>query len=74
MESQGKMTFLEHFGILRASLIKIVLVMVILFIPAFYFRELLMELALIPITDSLPENSKIIFTKPAEGLSSNVRI
>ena len=68
------MTFLEHFGILRASLIKIVLVMVILFIPAFYYRELLMELALIPITDSLPENSKIIFTKPAEGLSSNVRI
>ena len=74
MESQGKMTFLEHFGILRASLIKIVLVMVILFIPAFYYRELLMELALIPITDSLPVNSKIIFTKPAEGLSSNVRI
>ncbi|MBT4633864.1 twin-arginine translocase subunit TatC [bacterium] len=74
MGSQEKMTFLEHFGILRASLIKIVLIMVILFVPAFYYRDLLMELALIPITDSLPANSKIIFTRPAEGLSSNVRI
>ncbi len=33
-----------------------------------------MELALIPITDSLPENSKIIFTRPIEGLSSNIRV
>ncbi len=74
MDNEEKLTFLEHFGILRKSLIKIVLLMIILFIPAFYFRDLIMELALIPITDSLPENSKIIFTRPIEGLSSNIRI
>ncbi|NSW88178.1 twin-arginine translocase subunit TatC [bacterium] len=74
MDNEEKLTFLEHFGILRKSLIKIVLLMIVLFIPAFYFRDLIMELALIPITDSLPENSKIIFTRPIEGLSSNIRV
>jgi len=74
MSAEEKMTFLEHFGILRKSLIKIILLMIILFIPAFYYRELIMELALVPISNSLPSDSKIIFTRPIEGLSSNVRI
>ena len=62
MGAEEKMTFLEHFGILRKSLIKIVLLMIILFVPAFYYRELIMELALVPISSSLPSDSKIIFT------------
>lgn len=74
MDNQERLTFLEHFGILRKSLIKILILMVILFIPAFHFRELIMELALMPITNSLPNDSKIIFTRPIEGLSSNIRI
>jgi len=68
------MTFLEHFGILRKSLIKIILLLVILFVPCFYYRDFIMEMALVPITSSLPVDSKIIFTRPVEGLSSNVRI
>ena len=74
MDNEDKLTFLEHFGILRKSLIKIILLMTILFIPAFYFRDLIMQLALIPITESLPDDSKIIFTRPIEGLSSNIKI
>ena len=68
------MTFLEHFGILRKSFIKIIVFIAILFVPAFLFREILMELALVPITESIPNDSKIIFTKPAEALSSNIRL
>ena len=68
------MTFLEHFGILRKSFIKIIVFIAILFVPAFLFREILMEIALVPITESIPNDSKIIFTKPAEALSSNIRL
>ena len=68
------MTFLEHFGVLRKSLIKIILFIVILFIPAFFFRDFLMDFALLPISKSLPLNSKIIFTKPTEGLSANIKL
>ncbi|MBT3445517.1 twin-arginine translocase subunit TatC [bacterium] len=74
MSSETKMTFLEHFGILRKSFIKIIVFIAILFVPAFLFREILMELALVPITESIPNDSKIIFTKPAEALSSNIRL
>jgi sec-independent protein translocase protein TatC len=74
MAIENKMTFLEHFGILRKSLIKIILLLVILFVPCFYYRDFIMEMALVPITSSLPVDSKIIFTRPVEGLSSNVRI
>ncbi|MBT4435898.1 twin-arginine translocase subunit TatC [bacterium] len=65
---------MEHFGILRKSFIKIIVFIAILFVPAFLFREILMELALVPITESIPNDSKIIFTKPAEALSSNIRL
>ncbi|RZP13489.1 MAG: twin-arginine translocase subunit TatC [Candidatus Dadabacteria bacterium] len=74
MSSETKMTFLEHFGILRKSFIKIIVFIAILFVPAFLFREILMEIALVPITESIPNDSKIIFTKPAEALSSNIRL
>ena len=33
-----------------------------------------MEIALMPISGALPSDSKIIFTKPIEGLSSNIKI
>ena len=68
------MTFLEHFGILRKSLIKVLLFVVILFVPAFFFRDILMDFALLPMSQSLPLSSKIIFTKPTEGLSANIKV
>ena len=74
MSVENKMTFLEHFGILRKSLIKEILLLIFLFIPCFYFRDIIMEIALMPISGALPSDSKIIFTKPIEGLSSNIKI
>ena len=74
MSVESKMTFLEHFGILRKSLIKVILLLIFLFIPCFYFRDIIMEIALMPLSGALPPDSKIIFTKPVEGLSSNIRI
>ena len=68
------MSFLQHFGILRKSFIKVILFLVILFIPAFFFRDLLMDFALMPMNQSLPPDSNIIFTKPAEGLAANIKI
>ena len=74
MNQETKMTFLQHFGILRKSFIKIILLIIILFIPAFIFRDLLMDFALMPMSQSLPPDSNIIFTKPAEGLASNIKV
>ena len=74
MSENQKLTFIEHFGILRKSFIKIILLLIVFFIPAFYFRDLLMELSLYPIIQNLPMDSKIIFTKPTEGLSTNIKL
>ena len=74
VKKEIKMTFLEHFGILRKSLIKVLLFVVILFVPAFFFRDILMDFALLPMNQSLPLSSKIIFTKPTEGLSANIKV
>lgn len=74
MEENQKLTFIEHFGVLRKSFIKIFLFLIVFFIPAFYFRDLLMEFSLHPIIQNLPTDSKIIFTKPTEGLSTNIRL
>ena len=74
MNQETKMSFLQHFGILRKSFIKIILLIIILFIPAFIFRDLLMDFALMPMSQSLPPDSNIIFTKPAEGLASNIKV
>tara|TARA_B100001029_G_scaffold179835_1_gene191483 strand:+ start:351 stop:1079 length:729 start_codon:yes stop_codon:yes gene_type:complete len=74
VNQETKMTFLQHFGILRKSFIKIILLIIILFIPAFIFRDLLMDFALMPMSQSLPPDSNIIFTKPAEGLASNIKV
>ena len=74
MSENQKLTFIEHFGILRKSFIKIILLIIVFFIPAFYFRDLLMELSLYPIIQNLPMDSKIIFTKPTEGLSTNIKL
>ena len=74
MSENQKLTFIEHFGVLRKSFIKIILLLIVFFIPAFYFRDLLMELSLYPIIQNLPMDSKIIFTKPTEGLSTNIKL
>ena len=74
MSENQKLTFIEHFGVLRKSFIKIILLLIVFFIPAFYFRDLLMELSLYPIIQNLPIDSKIIFTKPTEGLSTNIKL
>jgi len=68
------MTFLEHFGVLRKSFIKVLLFIIVIFVPAFIFRDFLMDFALLPMNKSLPLDSSVIFTKPAEGLSSNIRL
>ena len=33
-----------------------------------------MDFALMPMSQSLPPDSNIIFTKPAEGLASNIKV
>ena len=74
MNSEQKMTFIEHFGILRKSFLRIIFLMILLFIPMFYYRDFLMEIALTPILKNLPVDSKIIFTKPTEGLATNIKL
>ena len=74
VDNEKKLTFIEHFGVLRKSFIRIVIFLIVFFIPCFYFRDILMDLSLHPILETLPKDSKIIFSKPTEGLATNIKL
>ncbi len=68
------MAFLDHLTELRARLLWSVLVVVVLFLPAYYFSEQIFEFLMKPVIASLPEGSSLIFTKPAEGFITYIKV
>ena len=74
VDNEKKLTFIEHFGVLRKSFIRIVIFLIVFFIPCFYFKDILMDLSLHPILETLPKDYKIIFSKPTEGLATNIKL
>ncbi|MEM4658424.1 MAG: twin-arginine translocase subunit TatC [Candidatus Methanosuratincola sp.] len=76
MDSGGdkEMPFLEHLKELRERLLKSVLAVFVLFIPAYYFSKNIFGLLMKPIVASLPEGSVLIFTRPAEGFTTYLKV
>ena len=69
-----KMSFLDHLSELRRRLLWSVLAVVILFIPAFYFSAQIFDFLMEPLIENLPEGSMLIFTRPAEGFTTYLKV
>jgi sec-independent protein translocase protein TatC len=72
--NEEKMSFIDHLGELRRRLLWSLLAVGILFIPAYYFSNELFEFLMKPLIENLPEGSTLIFTRPAEGFSTYLKV
>lgn len=68
------MSFLNHLGELRKRIIWSLLAVVILFIPTYAFSTQIFDFLMKPIIESLPEGSSLIFTRPAEGFTTYLKV
>ena len=72
--NEDKMSFLDHLGELRRRLLWSFLAVGILFIPAYYFSNEIFEFLMKPLIENLPEGSSLIFTRPAEGFTTYLKV
>ncbi|HXG30376.1 MAG TPA: twin-arginine translocase subunit TatC [Thermodesulfobacteriota bacterium] len=68
------MTFLEHVEELRRRILWSLAAVLICFIPTYAFSERLFDILMRPIIKSLPEGSTLIFTRPAEGFMTYLKV
>jgi len=72
--NEEKMSFIDHLGELRRRLLWSLLAVGILFVPAYYFSNELFEFLMKPLIENLPEGSSLIFTRPAEGFTTYLKV
>lgn len=71
---ESKMSFIEHLSELRRRLLWSLLAVFVCFIPAYYFSGQIFDFLMEPIRDNLPEGSMLIFTMPAEGFMTYLKV
>ena len=74
MNDEAKMSFLEHLSELRKRILWSLFSLIIPFIPAYVFSEKIFDFLMQPIIKNLPEGSSLIFTRPAEGFLTYLRV
>jgi len=72
--NEEKMSFIDHLGELRQRLLWSLLAVVIFFIPAYYFSNEIFDFLMKPLIENLPEGSSLIFTRPAEGFTTYLKV
>jgi sec-independent protein translocase protein TatC len=72
--NEEKMSFLDHLTELRMRLLWSLLAVAILFVPAYYFSNELFDFLMKPLIENLPEGSSLIFTRPAEGFTTYLKV
>jgi len=72
--NEHKMSFLDHLGELRQRLLWSLLAVLVFFIPAYAFSNEIFEFLMKPLIENLPEGSTLIFTRPAEGFTTYLKV
>ncbi|MGQ0793129.1 MAG: twin-arginine translocase subunit TatC [Deltaproteobacteria bacterium] len=73
-KEESKMPFLEHLAELRKRMLWSIAAIGVFFIPAYSYSEELFNLLMRPIIANLPEGSSLIFTAPAEGFTTYLKV
>ncbi|MEM7009729.1 MAG: twin-arginine translocase subunit TatC [Thermodesulfobacteriota bacterium] len=68
------MSFLDHLTELRRRLLWSLLAVAILFGPMYYFSNEIFDFLMKPLIENLPEGSSLIFTRPAEGFTTYLKV
>lgn len=74
VNEEKQLPFLTHLAELRHRILKSLLAVLIFFVPGYHFKNETFDLLMKPIRDSLPEGSSLIFTKPAEGFTTFLKV
>lgn len=74
MDTEKKMHFLEHIEELRKRILFSLIPLVIFFIPSYYYSKEIFDILMQPIINNLPEGSSLIFTRPAEGFITYLKV
>lgn len=72
--NEQKMSFLDHLGELRKRLLWSFLAILVFFIPAYAFSNEIFDFLMKPLIENLPEGSSLIFTRPAEGFTTYLKV
>ena len=72
--NEEKMSFLDHLGELRKRLLWSFLAILVFFIPAYAFSNEIFDFLMNPLIENLPEGSSLIFTRPAEGFTTYLKV
>ena len=67
----GKMSFLEHLDELRKRLVHIAAILAIGFVASFFFSKRIYDFLAVPMSQSLPEGTKLAFTKPTDPFTGD---
>ena len=70
----GKMSFLEHLDELRKRLVHIAAILALGFVVSFFFAKRIYDFLAIPMSQSLPEGTKLAFTKPTDPFTLYMKV
>jgi sec-independent protein translocase protein TatC len=74
MSEEVRMTFIEHLEELRRRLLWSFAAVSVCFIATYNFSRKIFDLLMQPIIKSLPKGSTLIFTRPAEGFTTYLKV
>ncbi len=70
----GKMSFLEHLDELRKRLVHIAAILAIGFVVSWFFARYIYDFLAVPMTQSLPEGTRLAFTKPTDPFTLYMKV
>lgn len=73
-DESAKMSFLEHLDELRKRLLHIIVYIGIGFVACFYFARPIYRFISIPILESMPEGTSLVFTNPTDPFTLYIKV
>ena len=73
-DESGKMSFLDHLDELRKRLVHIAIYLGVGFIVSWFFARRIYNFLAIPITQSLPEGTKLAYTNPTDPFTLYMKV
>lgn len=74
MNNEERMPFLKHIEELRTRIIYSGIAILIFFIPSYLFSHYIFDFLMLPVRNNLPADSYMIFTRPAEGFITYLKV
>jgi sec-independent protein translocase protein TatC len=70
----GKMSFLDHLDELRKRLVHVAIYLAVGFLASWYFAKPIYHFIALPITKSLPQGTKLVYTNPTDPFTLYMKV